>query len=102
MSLTPALRAALRRCDRTALTVLTTSAGRPWTPDGLANSMALALKRLGIPHRLHGLRRSAALQLARQGLSSLQIARQLGWSESEAEAMSALYVDAEALNANAV
>lgn len=90
--LTPALRASLARCPRVATTVLTTTAKRPWTPDGLANSLAAALDDLGISHRLHGLRRSAAVHLARQGLSSLQIARQLGWSESEAEAMSAIYV----------
>ena len=98
--LTGALRAALKRCPRVAVTVLTTTRKEAWSPDGLAASLAVALAKIGLKGRLHGLRRSAAVHLARQGLSSLQIARQLGWSESEAEAMSAIYVDAEALSGN--
>ena len=98
--LTPALKATLRRIKMRGHIdvgpILLNSYGRPWKATGLATSMAAALGALGITKRLHGLRRSAATHLAAEGLSSREIARQLGWSESEAEAMSAIYVDEEA------
>lgn len=96
IDITPALRMALKRCERSdAVTVLTNSYGRPWKPTGLATSMDKALAKLGIERRLHGLRRAAATHLAAQGLSSREIVRRLGWSEAEAEAMTATYVDEE-------
>ena len=96
IDLTPALRWALERCPRgEAVTVLTNSRGRPWKPTGLATSLDKALDALQIEGRLHGLRRAAATHLAAQGLSSREIARRLGWSEAEAEAMTATYVDEE-------
>jgi hypothetical protein len=55
--------------------------------------MTPPLTPLGITARLHGLRRLAATRLAQQGKSS----RQLGWSEPEAEAMAAVYIDDEAV-----
>jgi integrase len=94
--LTPPLRAALALCPRTSTQVLTTTHGHPWTPSGLGHALDRALSAIGIPHRLHGLRRTAATRLAAQGFSSRQIARQLGWSEAEAETMTAVYVDDEA------
>lgn len=100
IDLTPALRMALKRCPRGgAVTVLTNSYGHPWKPTGLSSSLDKALAALGIEGRLHGLRRAAATHLAAQGLSSREIARRLGWSEAEAEAMTATYVDEEAMRA---
>jgi integrase len=97
IDLTEPLLMALKRCPRgDAVTVLTNSYGLPWKPTGLATSMDKALTRLGIEGRLHGLRRTAATHLAAQGMSSREIARRLGWSETEAEAMTATYVDEEA------
>lgn len=46
---------------------------------------------------LHGLRRSAATHLAALGWSSRKIAQVMGWSETEAEAMTAIYIDDERL-----
>jgi integrase len=95
--LTMALRATLKRIPKRALTVLTSIHGTPWTSNGLAHAVNETLKAAGIPGRLHGLRRSAATNLAAQGLSSRQIARIMGWGEGDAEAMSAIYIDEEAV-----
>jgi integrase len=95
--LTPALRMTLDRCTQADVgTILVNSYGQPWKPTGLASSMDAALARIGVNGTLHGLRRASATHLAGQGLTSRQIARQLGWSESEAEQMTAVYVDDEA------
>jgi len=94
--LTAALRLTLAAIPKVAVQILTNSRGKPWTVSGLGHAMDDALEPLGIEGRLHGLRRAAATRLARQGFSSRQIARQLGWSEAEAEAMTAVYVDDEA------
>lgn len=91
--LTPALRATLARIPKIALTILTNTRAQPWTVAALDTALDRGLSKIGITARLHGLRRLAATHLAAQGLSSRQIARQLGWSESEAEAMSAVYID---------
>lgn len=72
--------------------ILTSRKGTAWTTDGIAHAVSSELKRLGIKGRLHGLRRSAATHLAKQGQSSRTIARVLGWSEADAEAMAAIYV----------
>lgn len=99
IKLTPPLRALLDqlRSNRRSVQVLTTSHGTPWTPTGLQSSLSVALDAIGIDKRLHGLRRAAATHLAAEGLSSRQIAQQLGWSEAEAEAMAEVYVDEEAV-----
>lgn len=94
--LTAPLRATLERIPRTSFFVLTNTHGKQWSASGLGHALDDALTELGIEGRLHGLRRTAATRLAAQGLSSRQIARQLGWSEAEAEAMAAIYVDEEA------
>ena len=86
----------IRLRGRSSVQILTTSYGKPWTPTGLHSSLSAALDMLGIEKRLHGLRRAAATHLAAEGLSSRQIAQQLGWSEAEAEAMAEIYVDEEA------
>lgn len=91
--LTPALRATLSRIPKVAMTILANTRHQPWTVSALDTALDRGLSKIGITARLHGLRRLAATHLAAQGLSSRQIARQLGWSESEAEAMSAVYID---------
>lgn len=65
---------------------------KAWTADGMAHAVSAELKSLGVNGRLHGLRRSAATHLAKQGQSSRAIARVLGWSEADAEAMAAVYI----------
>jgi integrase len=75
--------------------ILTSARGTAWTVNGLAHAVRGALDAAGLDGTLHGLRRSAATHLARQGLSSRKLARILGWSEGDAEAMSTTYVDEE-------
>lgn len=94
--LTPALRATLAAIPKRSTIVLTNKRKRPWTPNSLAHAVTAALRSAGIGGSLHGLRRSAATHLAAQGLSSRKIARVMGWSEGDAEAMSAIYVDEDA------
>jgi|GEM_PF-1352074 len=93
IDLTPSLRATLRGCPDNADTVLTNTLGKPWTADGLHNSLTAALAPLGIDKGLHGLRRAAASRLSAQGMSNGQIARRLGWSEAEVARMLAVYID---------
>lgn len=93
--LTPALRATLAAIPKRSTIVLTNKHKRPWTPGSLAHAVTQALRDAGISGSLHGLRRSAATHLASQGLSSRKIARVMGWSEGDAEAMSSIYVDDE-------
>lgn len=91
--LTRPLRAVLQEIGPQAHgAILQHSKGKAWTVDGMAHAVNVEMKRLGINGRLHGLRRSAASHLARQGQSSRSIARVLGWSEADAEAMAAIYV----------
>lgn len=89
---TKALRDTLALIPRRHDVILTHSRG-PWSVHTLGHAVNEECARLGIQGRLHGLRRSAATHLAKQGLSSRQIARQLGWSEADAEAMAAIYVE---------
>jgi integrase len=75
--------------------ILTSKRNTAWTENGISHAVRIALDAVGIDGALHGLRRSAATHLARQGLSSRKLARILGWSEGDAEAMSMTYVDEE-------
>jgi integrase len=94
--LTPALKVTLAQIPKRSTQVLTNKHGRPWTVNSLAHAVTMALRAHGVAGSLHGLRRSAASQLAAQGLSSRRIARVMGWGENDAEAMAAIYVDEEA------
>ncbi|NDB97230.1 MAG: site-specific integrase [Verrucomicrobia bacterium] len=84
------LAALLARLPREDGPILRNMWGDPWTPDGLSSSL---WKALDVDWSLHDLRRACATHLAAQGWNSRQMARVLGWSEADAEAMSATYVD---------
>lgn len=71
--------------------------GTAWTVNGMAHAINEELSALAIGGRLHGLRRSAATHLAQQGETPMRIARVLGWSQGDAEAMAAVYIQDEAL-----
>jgi len=86
----PDLAALLARLPREDGPILRNLWGDPWTPDGLSSSL---WKALDVDWSLHDLRRACATHLAAQGWNSRQMARVLGWSEADAEAMSATYVD---------
>lgn len=52
------------------LTILANKRGRPWDPDTLTNSLARALREIGLPKiTVHGLRSMFASELASQGAS---------------------------------
>lgn len=92
--ITPALRATLERAEPRAVgPVLRSTTGEGWSVHGLSHALRAALPALGYKWSLHDIRRACATHLASQGWSSRQIARVLGWSESEAEMMAATYVD---------
>lgn len=95
--LTPALKVVLQRIGvKREGPILTTRFGTAWAVNGLAHAINEELTALKVEGRLHGLRRSAATRLASQGLSSRNIARIMGWSEGDAEAMAAVYVSEDA------
>lgn len=77
--------------------ILTSGRGTAWTVNGMAHAISAELTAKGIGGRLHGLRRSAATHLAQQGETPMRIARVLGWSQADAEAMAAVYITDEAL-----
>ncbi len=91
--ITGSLRATLDLIPKRSTIVLTNSWHRPWTVNGLSHAVHKQLQDANIDGTLHGLRRSAATHLASLGWSSRKIAQVMGWSESEAEAMTAIYVD---------
>lgn len=93
--MTSGLRSTLALIPKRSTIILTNAHQRPWTVNGLAHAVNEALREVGIKKRLHGLRRSTATYWASEGWSSRQIALIMGWSEREAEAMSAIYIDDE-------
>lgn len=96
--LTRPLRAALQEIGPQAHgAILRSRKGTAWTVDGMAHAIDQELSAKGIKGRLHGLRRSAATHLAQQGETPMRIARILGWSQGDAEAMAAVYISDEAL-----
>lgn len=95
--LTGALKAVLQEIGpRAEGHILLNAWGNAWSVDGMAHAVNEELKAKGIKGRLHGLRRSAATHLAQQGETPMKIARILGWSQADAEAMSAVYISSEA------
>lgn len=80
------------------LTVLVNRSCLPFTPNGLYQHIKSAFDAAGRERIApHGFRRAAATQRFKSGLSWAQIGRELGWGESEAETMGAVYVPDEAI-----
>jgi len=98
LRLTPQLTAALDRIGKKdSVTILNNALGRPYaSPGALGTCFGDAMRRAGLKGSLHGLRRFAATNMSRQGHSSREMAKWLGWSEKDAEDMASIYVDAEA------
>lgn len=72
----PALRDILTAWPKRSVTILTNSAGRPYTVESYGNYMRDAIKAAGLPDRckLHGLRKAAAVRLSEAGCTTHQIA----------------------------
>lgn len=89
-----ALARTLADCPKIATTVFTSPAGRPWTADNLKRAFGRAKAGAGLDGlTFHDLRGTAAIRLAAAGASTREIARRLGWSEREAEAIAPRYID---------
>lgn len=97
LKLTPQLRMALDRIGRKdSTTILNNALGRPYASAGaLGTCFGDAMRKAGLQGSLHGLRRYAATNMSRQGHSSREMAKWLGWSEKDAEDMASVYVDDE-------
>lgn len=92
------LRALLAETPRSSPVVLTSSAGRPWTGDGLRTAFQRAREAAKIEGlRWHDFRGTAVTRLAKSNLRARDIALILGWSEARVEAIMARYVSAEAI-----
>lgn len=98
LRLTPQLIAALDRIGKKdSVTILNNALGRPYaSPGALGTCFGDAMRKAKLKGSLHGLRRFAATNMSRQGHSSREMAKWLGWSEKDAEDMASIYVDAEA------
>jgi len=94
----------LSSLPRLAITILTNTRGRPWTPDGLRTSLSKAIAAWNranpadpIHITFHALRRTACTKLLIWGLKVPTVAMIMGWSEADVEAMKKKYVSRKKL-----
>lgn len=90
--------------NRTALTILTDRAGRPWKPNLLSHYLPDALVRIGLSNELnvHGLRKLACTMLAEAGASTHEIAAISGHRSLQMVAYYTRAVDQEKLAQSAM
>jgi integrase len=84
-------------------TVLVTSRGTPWTPDGLNTAFNSVRDKVGIFHidevgnkrakHIHDLRGTFCTKLLKAGLSDEQVADVMGWSPDQVRGIRRVYVD---------
>jgi len=89
------LRGVLDRIPKRSTTVLTSSRGRPWTPDGFGSSFNSAKHDANIADKdlhFHDLRGTAATKFYLAGLPIRVIAEILAWSEEQVERIIRRYV----------
>jgi integrase len=89
---TRALLAELPRREATD-TVLTSTRGTAWTPDGLQASLFTARKAAGIDKHLHDLRGTFATRLTLASLSNERIDDILGWEAGTSSRIRKRYID---------
>jgi len=96
--ITPPLRELLAGIPKRSPVILTSSTGRAWTSDGLRSSFTRARADAGIEGLTwHDFRGTAVTQLAKTRLTTRDIARIIGWSETRVEQIMTRYVSADAL-----
>src|SRR3954452_8617154 len=98
--ITRELRDLLDEIPKRATTILTSSKGCPWTPDGFGSSWWKALENAGLHGNgldlhLHDLRGTFATFIYRAGFSSREIADTLGWTEDRVDRLIDCYVRRE-------
>lgn len=99
------LRALLDRIPKRATTILTSSKGRPWTPNGFGSSFNTAkhnAKIAGKDLHFHDLRGTAATKFYIAGLPVRVIAEILAWSEDQVEKIIRRYVGRAAATKEAI
>jgi integrase len=69
----PRLAKVLSTIPKKSLTILHNAYGRPWKAKGFENAFSLERKRLGVRKVFHGLRKTAAVNLAEAGCSEREI-----------------------------
>jgi len=84
-------------------TVLVSSKGAPWTPDGLNTAFDSVRDKVGIFHtdddgtkrakHIHDLRGTFCTKLLKAGLSDEQVADVMGWSPDQVRGIRRVYVD---------
>lgn len=100
--LLPEAREVLDACPRRALTVLTNTRGRPWTPSGLSHAITEAAQAAGVERSTHDLRRTCATRLASAGFTDQEVGDWLGWSAASVSKLRRVYVDQSAVILSAV
>lgn len=85
-----------------AVTVLLSAKGAPWTDEGLQTAMQRAKQALPADHparrlTFHDLRGTAATRFVQQGMAIEDVATILGWEKRNVEAIAARYVSGEAI-----
>jgi integrase len=84
-------------------TVLVSSKGKPWTPDGLNTAFSGVRDEIGIFHvdengtrrakHIHDLRGTFCTELLKAGLTDEQVADVMGWSPDQVRGIRRVYVD---------
>ncbi len=98
MPIYPPIRAILNDAPRIGPIVFTNTRGRPWTADGFSTAFQKAKKKAGIQNlRFHDLRGNAVTYLYTEGLSDLEVADIVGWSEESVRQIKKRYVSRKAV-----
>jgi integrase len=79
----PRLAEVLSAIPKKSLTILHNAYGRPWKTKGFENAIRRELKRLGVRKVFHGLRKTAAVNLAEAGCSEREIMAITGHQTSQ-------------------
>ncbi|MDP2355187.1 MAG: tyrosine-type recombinase/integrase [Beijerinckiaceae bacterium] len=80
----PELAAVLAEIPRRSTTILTNTAGQPWTEDGFRASFNKARARGAIMDRtFHDIRGTAVTHFAMRGMTAIEIAALAGWTEKD-------------------
>jgi integrase len=92
-----------RRRNEGVETVLVSSKGTPWTPDGLNSAFDRVRDKVGIFHideegnkrakHIHDLRGTFCTKLMKAGLTDEQVADVMGWSPEQVRGIRRVYVD---------
>ena len=96
-------RAILKKCPRSALTVVTNRRGAPFTARGFSMAVERARKAAGVEGKtLHDVRGSFATRLMRKGFEDREIDEILGWETGKSARIRRRYISRKAVVINAI